>query len=45
VCSSDLIHSVVGEEISMEFINSTSAGVFRDTSDLDYIHLIMPVKI
>lgn len=41
----DFLHSVAGEEVSMEFVNSTSAGVFRDTSDNDYLHLIMPVKI
>lgn len=41
----EFIHSVVGEEIRMEFLNSTSAGVFKDTSDLNYLHLIMPVKI
>lgn len=41
----DFIHSVAGEEILMEFLNPTSAGVFRDTSDEDYLHLIMPVKI
>lgn len=41
----DFIHSVVGEEILMEFINSTSASVFKDTSDNNYLHLIMPVKI
>lgn len=41
----DFIHSVTGEEISMEFINSTSAGVFKDTSDSGYLHLIMPVKV
>lgn len=41
----DFLHSVTGEEIKMEFINSTSAGVFKDTSDSNYLHLIMPVKI
>lgn len=41
----DFVHSVSGEEIKMEFTNSTSAGVFRDTTDSDYLHLIMPVKI
>lgn len=41
----DFLHSLIGEEISMEFTNSTAAGVFRDTTDLNYLHLIMPVKI
>lgn len=41
----DFLHSVEGEEVSMEFTNSTAAGVFRDTGDSNYLHLIMPVKI
>ena len=41
----DFLRSVSGEEIKIEFINQTSAGVFRDTSDSEYLHLIMPVKI
>jgi len=41
----DFLRSVTGEEIKMEFINSTSAGVFKDTNDSDYLHLIMPVKV
>ncbi len=41
----DFIHSVTGEELSMEFVSSTSAGVFKDTSDENYLHLIMPVKM
>jgi len=41
----EFLHSVTGEEISLEFLNPTSAGVFKDTSDTNYLHLIMPVKI
>lgn len=41
----DFLKSVTGEEVEMEFINSTSAGIFRDTSDPNYLHLIMPVKV
>lgn len=41
----DFLHSVVGEEVEMNFLNPTSAGVFRDTSDSDYLHLIMPVRV
>ncbi len=41
----DFLHSVAGEEIRMEFTNPTSAGVFRDTGDPEYLHLIMPVKL
>lgn len=41
----DFLRSVSGDEIKIEFINQTSAGVFKDTSDSQYLHLIMPVKI
>lgn len=41
----EFLHSVTGEEIKMEFGTVTSAGLFSDTSDPDYLHLIMPVKI
>jgi len=41
----DFIHSVVGEEIKMEFSTVSAPGVFTDTTDSTYLHLIMPVKI
>jgi len=41
----DFLHSVSGEEVRMEFSGVSSAGVFVDTSDPNYLHLIMPVKI
>lgn len=41
----DFLHSVSGEEVLMEFTNSTSAGVFKDTLDQQFLHLIMPVKV
>lgn len=41
----DFIQSVKGEEISIGFNTPSSAGVFKDTLDPDYLHLIMPVKI
>ncbi len=41
----DFLRSVSGEEVKMEFINQTSAGIFKDTGDSNYLHLIMPVKI
>jgi DNA polymerase-3 subunit beta len=41
----EFLHSVTGEEVKMEFTGSTTAGVFRDTGDSEYLHLIMPVKI
>lgn len=41
----DFIHSVVGEEIKMEFSGVSTAVVFTDSTDESYLHLIMPVKI
>jgi DNA polymerase-3 subunit beta len=41
----DFLHSVTGEEVKMEFSGVSSAGVFTDTSDSSYFHLIMPVKV
>ena len=37
--------SAAGEEISIGFNSSTSAGVFKDTKDPNYLHLIMPIKV
>lgn len=41
----DFVHSVSGEEIEMGFTDPNSAGIFKDTTDTEYLHLIMPVKI
>ncbi len=41
----DFLHSVRGEEIQMDFSATTTAGVFTDTSDSSYLHLIMPVRV
>ena len=41
----DFLHSVRGEEVKMEFTTPDKAGVFTDSSDKEYLHLIMPVKI
>jgi len=41
----DFLHSVAGEEVKMEFSGVSSAGVFTDSNDSSYLHLIMPVKI
>lgn len=41
----DFLHSVVGEEVKMEFSGPNSPGLFTDTSDPSYLHLIMPVKV
>lgn len=41
----DFLHSVKGEEVVLGFTTSDKAGVFTDSSDKNYLHLIMPVKI
>lgn len=41
----DFLHSVSGEEVKMEFSGVSAPGVFVDTSDSSYLHLIMPVKV
>lgn len=41
----EFIHTVKGEEVLLEFTNSSSPGVFTDPKDPDYLHLVMPVKI
>jgi DNA polymerase-3 subunit beta len=41
----DFLRTTKGKEIQMEFSKPDSSGVFRDTEDLKYIHLVMPVKI
>lgn len=41
----EFLRSVAGEEVKMEFLSVSSPGVFTDTSDPSYLHLIMPVKI
>jgi DNA polymerase-3 subunit beta len=41
----EFLHSVRGEEVKMEFTTPDKAGVFTDSGDKDYLHLIMPVKV
>jgi DNA polymerase-3 subunit beta len=41
----EFLHSVGGEEVKMEFSSVSAPGVFTDTSDSSYLHLIMPVKV
>lgn len=40
----EFLNSVHGEEVKMEFTSGDKAGVFLDSSDSNYLHLIMPVK-
>lgn len=41
----DFLKTIEGEEVLMEFNNSSSPGVFTDPKDTNFLHLIMPVKI
>jgi DNA polymerase-3 subunit beta len=41
----EFLHSVIGDEVKMEFTTTTAAGIFRDSDDDNYLHLIMPVKL
>lgn len=41
----DFLASIDGEEVSFETEGATSPGVFKDTQDPDFLHLIMPVRI
>lgn len=41
----EFAHSVKGEEIKMEFSGTNAAGIFTDSSDSKYLHLIMPVRV
>ncbi len=41
----EFLNSVDGEEISMEFNDSKSPGVFTDPKNKNYLHLIMPVRV
>ena len=41
----EVVKALVGEEVSMEFNNPSSPGVFTDPKDPNFLHLIMPVKV
>jgi len=41
----EFLNSVKGEEIKMEFSATDKPGIFTDTADSSYLHLIMPVKV
>lgn len=41
----EFLRAIEGEEVRMEFADSSSPGVFTDPKDPDFLHLIMPVKI
>ncbi len=41
----DVVSVIDGDFIDMSFLGSDAAGVFKDPRDIDYLHLIMPIKI
>lgn len=41
----EFLNAVEGEEIELSFNDSASAGIFKEVSDPQFLHLIMPVKI
>jgi DNA polymerase-3 subunit beta len=41
----DLLNALEGEEIQIEFSNPNAPGVFTDSKDKNFLHLIMPVRI
>jgi len=40
----DFLNIVKSESVTMKFNSATAAGVFLDSDDENYLHLIMPVK-
>lgn len=41
----DFLNSIQNDDVLIELNDGSSAGVFRDSQDKNYLHLIMPVKI
>ena len=41
----DFVNSVEGDSVDILFTDPNSPGVFLDSGDKDYLHLIMPVRI
>lgn len=41
----EFLHSVKSDEIKIELNDAASPGIFSDTKDPNYLHLIMPVRI
>lgn len=42
---SDMIGSIDGDEIEFESNGVTAPGVFKDTGDKNYLHIIMPMRL
>jgi DNA polymerase-3 subunit beta len=41
----ELLHAFKGDEVILEFSTPSAPGVFNDSSDSSFLHLIMPVRI
>lgn len=41
----DFLNSIEGDSVLMQMNDSSSAGVFKDASQKNYLHLVMPVKL
>jgi DNA polymerase-3 subunit beta len=41
----DFLQCVSGDEVVIDLIDNSSAGVFKDATDPKFLHLIMPVKL
>ena len=41
----EFLHAASGEEVKIDFSSPSSPGVFKDTKDPDFLHLVMPVRI
>lgn len=40
----EFLNIVEGDNVEIELIDAASPGVFKDTKDKNYLHLIMPIK-
>ncbi len=41
----DFLNSIKSDTLTIDLSGPSSAGVFREASDLEYLHLIMPVRV
>lgn len=41
----DFLHSLKGDNVEVQVSSSTAAGVFGESSEPEYLHLIMPVRV
>lgn len=41
----DFLNAVEGDEVKLEFSDTSAPGVFTDSKDPDFLHIIMPVRV